>query len=225
MLGHISAPSTPALTTDSELRFLKERQHALEEQLEVQQHLLGAASADDKGKLMMQMTENLAQYTAVLTQITEHINLRRTQALDTKALRLGAPTPARTAATTPAARTTAVQFAPPTAPPTTGARSAALTTATIVPLRSLHAAEEDFADAAEEAHVEEVEEEEEVNLAGLEAPAEAASLVLTVQRTSVPRAEFASACRDAKHKLRAERQRLLDESEQILQQMMHGRRV
>lgn len=219
MLGHISAPSTPALTTDSELRFLKERQHALEEQLEVQQHLLGAASADDKGKLMMQMTENLAQYTAVLTQITEHINLRRTQALDTKALRLGAPTPARTAATTPAARTTAVQFAPPTAPPTTGARSAALTTATIVPLRSLHAAEEDFADAAEEAHV------EEVNLAGLEAPAEAASLVLTVQRTSVPRAEFASACRDAKHKLRAERQRLLDESEQILQQMMHGRRV
>lgn len=222
MLGHISAPSTPALTTDNELRFLKERQLALEEQLEMQQHLLGAASADDKGKLMMQMTENLAQYTAVITQITEHINLRRTQALDTKALRLGAPTPARTAAVTPAARATAVQLAPPTAPPATGARSAALTTATIVPLSSRYAAEEEPADAPEEALAKV---EEEVNLAGLEAPAEASSLVLTVQRTSVPRAEFASACRDAKQKLRAERQRLLDESEQILQQMMHGRRV
>lgn len=203
LLDHLSAPNTPAaLTSVYELQVLKEKQQALEERLQAQQRLLCDAllSDQERGVLVSEMTQNLAQYTTVLAQMTECINTRRaTAVIATRTIKQALATPV---AATPATRSP---------------RSQSRITA---PLSEEDDCDDDYAAAAAaDLAVQEVEEEEEEEEGVYQVEQVPAVRVLKVKHVQVPRSDYAAACKKAQAELIAERGRLLDEGERILSAM------
>lgn len=167
------------ITSDNQLFALKAQQQALEEQLELQQRMLKDAN-NDRRKAITEMTENLTQYSAVLTRLTEQVLARRN---NTKTIDL----PPETQTATECNDTQQQQQLPQ------------------------HELTMYFDDDDVEV--------DDVVLLNASSNASSSSQVLSIHRPVVPRPLYSNTCKEAKEKLIAERQRLLDESERILQQM------